>query len=101
MNWPAVASGRLFFQLAPVTFNPDVAATPVDPVPFDPAGVGVRWLDIVSGNPYVAMAVPTVIAVVPGPAWMLTGWGRNDFNTVRRGRADTNNDLGLCKACNK
>jgi hypothetical protein len=84
-----------------VTFNPDVAAAALIPMAANPMGVGVGWLDIVSGNPHVTVAVPTVIAVVPGPAWVLVGWGRDYFNAMRRGRADTDDNLGLCNACNK
>jgi hypothetical protein len=85
----------------PVAFDPDIAATSMIPVTLDPAGVGVGGLGIVSRNPDVAVAVPAVIAVMPGPAWVLAWHGWNDFNGARWGWSDANNDLGLCNACNK
>jgi hypothetical protein len=84
-----------------VTFDPNIAATPVVPVTGDPVGVGVGWFGVVSGDPNVAVAVPAVIAVVPGPTGMLAGYGGNDFVRSLRRRADANDDLGLCNACNK
>jgi hypothetical protein len=87
--------------LAPVAFNPDVAAASVGPVAADPDGVGVWRFHIVSGNPDVAVAVPAVVAVVPGPAGVLVWWWRDYLNRVRWGRADSDDDLGLCDARNK
>jgi hypothetical protein len=88
-------------SLAPVAFDPDIAAVSVGPVAFDPAGVGVGWFDVGSGNPDVAVAVPAVVAGVPGPVGMLMRWDRDDFNRTRRWWTDADDDLGLCDACYK
>jgi hypothetical protein len=81
-----------------VTFNPDVAATPVIPVAVDPARVGVGWFNVVSGNPDISIAVPAVVACVPCPVGVLMWWWRYDF--VRSfGGTDTDNDLSLSHAC--
>jgi hypothetical protein len=83
-----------------VAFNPDVAAAPVVPVTVDPAGVGVGWFHVGSGNPDVAIAVPAVVAGVPGPVGVFVWRTRNDFMWPLGG-TDTDDDLGLCNACNK
>jgi hypothetical protein len=85
--------------LAPVAFNPDVAFAVMIPVPGDPVGVSMGRFNIVSGDPDVAIAVPTVITVVPSPAGMLVGW-RRDVLDGACGRANANNNLGLSDACN-
>jgi hypothetical protein len=84
-----------------VTFDPDVAAATVVPVAWNPAGVGVRWLNIVSGDPDVVVAVPAVIALVPGPTGVLVRRRGNNLDGTRWGWADANDDLGLCDACHK
>jgi hypothetical protein len=84
-----------------VAFDPNIATVTLVPVTGDPAGVGVGWFDVGSRDPDVAVTVPAVIAVVPGPTGMLAGYGGNDFVRSLRGRADANDDLGLCNACNK
>jgi hypothetical protein len=84
-------------RLAPVSFHPDPTAAAADPATFDPACAGTRWCYVGAGNPDVAVAVPTVVAGVPGPVPML-GWGRrNDF--ARTGwRPDADDHLSLCHA---
>jgi hypothetical protein len=78
-----------------VSFDPDPAAAAMVPVSFDPTGVGVGWFDVGAGNPDVAVAVPTVIAGVPGPVTMLSWGRRNDFVRAFR-RSDTDDHLSLC-----
>jgi hypothetical protein len=85
-------------RLAPVAFDPNVAAIVMGPVTVDPDGVGVGWFHVGSGDPDVGVAVPAVIASVPGPIGVLMGWGRNVLD--RTGRwADPDDDLGLCNTC--
>jgi hypothetical protein len=81
-------------RLAPVAFDPDVTAAAVGPVAFNPASVGVGWFHVGSGNPDIAVAVPTVVAGVPGPVTMLGRRSRNDFVGACR-RPDADDDLGL------
>jgi hypothetical protein len=84
--------------LAPVAFGVNITFTMVVPMTINPSSVGMGWLLIRSGHPDVAIAVPTVIAAVPGPITML-GWRwRNDFVRTCRG-PDTNYNLGLCNTC--
>jgi hypothetical protein len=83
-----------------MAFDPDIATAMVVPVAIDPARVGVRWFDVVSGNPDVAITVPTMVAGVPCPAGMLVGRGRDNFMGPFR-RTDADDDLGLCYACHK
>jgi hypothetical protein len=76
-----------------VAFLPDPASVVLDPVAFNPVGVRVGWLFVGSGNPDVGMAVPAVVAGVPGPVGMLVERGRNGF--YRAGWwADADYDLG-------
>ena len=90
-----------FRLVPPMTFDPNIATVALVPVTGDPVGVGVGWFGVVSVDPDVVVAVPAVIAVVPGPTRVLVWWGGNDFNGARRRRSDANNDLSLCNACNK
>jgi hypothetical protein len=83
-----------------VTFYPDVASAVVVPVSGDPVGVGVGWFDVVSGDPDIPVAVPAMIAVVPGPVGVLVGRGRHFLMGPFRW-TDANYDLGLCDACKK
>jgi hypothetical protein len=83
-----------------VTFYPDVAAAVVVPVSGDPTGVVVGWFDVGSGDPDVAVAVPAVIAFVPGPFKVLVGWGWHNLMGAFRW-TDANYNLGLCDACSK
>jgi hypothetical protein len=85
----------------PVTFDPDVAAMALVPVTGDPVGVGVGWFDVGSGDPDVAVTVPAMVAIVPGPARVFVRRDGDNFDWTRRGRADSDDDLGLCNACNK
>jgi hypothetical protein len=48
-----------------------------------------------SGNPDIALSVPAVVAIVPGPVAMLGRRRRNAF-AGRRRRTDTDGDLSLC-----
>jgi hypothetical protein len=57
-------------------------------------GVGMGWLLIGTGDPDVALSVPAVVAVVPGPVAVLGRWRRDDF-AGRRWRPDADGDLGL------
>ena len=63
--------------LAPVSFYPDVAVVVMVPVTVDPAGVGMRRLLVDAWNPDVPVAVPAVVACVPGPIGVLVGRRRN------------------------
>jgi hypothetical protein len=92
---------RDFRLVTPVTFDPDVAAVVLVPVTGDPVGVGVGRFDVGSGDPDVAVAVPTMVAIVPGPARVFVRGDRDHFDWTRRGRTDSDHDLGLCNACNK
>jgi hypothetical protein len=88
------------FGLTPVAFDPDPATVMVGPVTFIPSGVRMGWFYVGSGNPDVAVAVPAVVASVPGPFTML-GWRRrNDFMGTLRW-TDADNDLGLGDACSE
>jgi hypothetical protein len=84
-------------RLAPVAFDPDPAAAAVGPVAFDPAGAGVGRFHVGSGNPDVGVAVPAVVAGMPGPVAMLGRRRRNDFVGACR-RPYTDDDLGLGNA---
>jgi hypothetical protein len=92
---------RDFRLVVPVTFDPDVAAVALVPVTADPVGVGVGWLGVVSGDPDVAVAVPAMVAIVPGPARVFAGCDGDYFDWTRRGRADSDDDLGLRNTRNK
>jgi len=63
--------------------------------------MGIGGLSVVSGDPDVSVTIPAVIAVMPGPTGVLVwGWG-DDFDWTRRGRANPDDNLGLCDARNK
>jgi len=81
-----------------VAFYPHIAVVVVVPVACYPFGVGVWGGLIGAGNPYVAVAVPAVVAVVPGPLGMLVGRGRDGFANRGR-RTNANYNLGLRDAC--
>jgi hypothetical protein len=81
-----------------VTFTPDVAVAVVVPVAVYPASVGVGWLNVGSGDPDVTIAIPPVIAGVPGIVGVLVGRGRDALNGAR-GWTDTDYDLALCDTC--
>ena len=83
-----------------MAFDPDVAFAVMVPMPVHPMSMGMGWFDVGSGDPDVGVAVPAVIAGVPGPIGVLMGWGRNVLD--RTGRwADPDDDLGSCNACRK
>jgi hypothetical protein len=92
---PLIKLAPVSFDLAPVAFDPDPSIATAIPVAGDPTGVGVGWFDVITGDPYVLVAVPTVIAFVPGPAGVLVGWRRDYFNGAWWRRTDANDDLGL------
>ena len=56
--WRAIGPARHgiegFFSLTPVTFYPDVAVAVMVPVAGDPAGMGMGWFHVGSGDPDVA-----------------------------------------------
>jgi hypothetical protein len=82
-----------------MAFDPDVATATVIPVAFDPVSMWVGGLLIASGDPDVTLAIPAVIAVMPGPITVLGwGWG-NDFDGARWRRADADDDLGAGRKC--
>ena len=81
--------------LAPVAFDPDIAATAMGPVSLHPTRMRMRWLSVVAGNPYVAATVPAMVAGLPDPVTMLWRRGGNHFDRARRRRADADDDLGI------
>jgi hypothetical protein len=81
-----------------VTFAPDIAVAVVVPVAIYPLCVSVGWFHVGSGNPDVAVAVPAVIAGVPGPVGMFVRRRGNNFMGSFR-RTDANDNLGSCNAC--
>jgi hypothetical protein len=86
--------------LPPVAFNPDVALRALLPGTSDPVGVGMRWLDIVTGHPDIVIAFPAVIPVVPGPVGMLMRRWRNGLNRAL-GWSDVDVNLSLSDACSQ
>jgi hypothetical protein len=83
--------------LTPVTFNPDIAFAMMIPVPANPVGMGMRWLDVISGDPDVRMAIPTMVAFMPGPSRMLVRRWRYGFDGSRRW-PNADHNLGLSNA---
>jgi hypothetical protein len=83
-----------------MTFGPDIAFTSAVPMTVDPAGVWMRRLLIDTGNPDVAVTVPTMIATMPGPIAMLGWrWWNNFMRTFRW--SNTNDNLGLGNTCDE
>jgi hypothetical protein len=82
-------------DLAPVALMPDLAAALVTPLAWDPDGSGPGRFGVVALNPDVATAVPAVIAGFPNPIAMGAGWSGNDLDGTRRGRSDTDHNLGI------
>ena len=72
-------------RLAPVAIAPDVAAALVDPFASNPDGVSVGWLDIRSADPDVAISVPAVVALMPGPVGVFVRWWGYALDDVGRG----------------
>jgi hypothetical protein len=68
------------------------------PMTINPNGVRMWGALVDPGNPDVAVAIPTVIATVPGPITMLGGRRRNDFMRTFRW-PNTNDNLGLGNTC--
>jgi hypothetical protein len=68
-------------------------AATMRPVAFNPVGVGMGWLNVASGNPYISVAVPAVIAGVPGPVTVLRRGRRDNFYRTRRWWADADDNL--------
>jgi len=84
-----------------MAFDPNVAAMVVVPVTANPVSVLVGRLDVVAGDPDVSVTVPTVIAVMPGPTWVLVWWGWDDFYGVRWGWSNADNNLGSGGKCGR
>jgi hypothetical protein len=62
-----------------VSFNPDVASAAMSPVAIYPMGMRVWGLLVNAGDPDIAVAIPAMIAVMPGPITMLGRRRRDDF----------------------
>jgi len=73
-----------------VALDQDIAVTAMFPVMGNPDRIGMRRMNPTAVNPDVAVAVPTVIAVVPDPAGMR--WMVVDLDD-RLGRRYANDDL--------
>ena len=87
-------------ELAPVSFNPDVAAAGVAPMAGNPTGSATRGRHINAGNPDVASAVPAVVSAAPDPVAVRV-WRRWNHFAARRRRSDANGNLRLSNACRK
>jgi hypothetical protein len=81
-----------------VSFYPDVAVVVMVPVTFDPAGVRMRRLLVYAWNPDVSVAVPAVVACVPGPIGVLVR-GRRNYLVDWRWWTDAYHDLGVRYTC--
>ena len=90
--WVLVAARSAL--VAPVAFDPDVAAWAGAPVAFNPVGSAVGRLGPVAANPDVTAAVPAVVARLPNPAGMRRGG--NDFYGTRGWRSDADDYLSSC-----
>ena len=72
---------------------PDVASALGTPLAFNPNSAAMGRAAVATGNPDVAVTVPTVIAGDPDPV-AVNGWGRgDDFYGARRRRANADHDL--------
>jgi hypothetical protein len=76
-----------------VAFYPDIASAAVVPVAFYPVGVGVGGRHVAAGDPDIGVAVPAVVAGVPGPIAVLGRRCGDDFHRARWGRADADDNL--------
>jgi len=86
-----------FVRLAPVSFDPNVFAVAMVPVAFDPASVWMWRRNVLAGDPNVGVAVPAMIAGVPGPVAVLVRRRWNHFVRTRR-RANGDVNLSCCDA---
>src|ERR1019366_8930027 len=83
-------------NLLPVARVPDVATALFAPVAFDPDGPAMGWAGIVTVCPYIAVAIPAVVARNPDIALV---WRRgDDFDGARRGWANADDDLRVGNA---
>jgi hypothetical protein len=71
---------------------PDVAAAAGTPVAFYPVGALKGRALVTAGDPNVAVAVPAVVAGVPGPTG--AGGDGDDLDGTRGWGADADDDLG-------
>src|SRR5471030_1153633 len=71
------------------------------PMTGDPVGATVRWLLIHAWDPYIALAIPAVVPLMPSPIGMLVRWRGYHFDDGSR-RTDSNHPLRLsCAGCEK
>ena len=71
------------------------------PASSDPAGMGMRRLDVRAGNPNVVVALPAVVASVPNPVAVLWWKWRTGFDDAS-GRSDADDNLCAChERCGK
>jgi hypothetical protein len=77
-----------------VTIVPDVATALMNPLASNPDGVAMGWLDIGSGDPDVAISVPAMVALMPGPVGVFARRWRHALDDVGRG-TDANDDLSV------
>ena len=83
-----------------MAFYPDVAIVVMIPVAGYPVGVGAGWGFIDAGYPDVSVAVPAMVAVVPGPVGVLV-WRRGNALVDRGRRTNANYDLRLGNTCGR
>ena len=79
--------------LTPVAFDHDPAVAAPFPVMGNPNGAIMRRMRPVAMNPYVAVTIPTMIAIVPHPSGMR--WMLMMLNDRRR-RCNAHNNLCQC-----
>jgi hypothetical protein len=83
-----------------VALDPNISVVAMVPVAGYPVGMGVGWGFVGAGNPDVAVAVPAVIACMPGPVGVLVGRRRDAL--MNRGRGtNANYNLGLGDTCSE
>jgi hypothetical protein len=82
-----------------VTLTPVVAATAFDPTAGNPDSTTPRGSGIETGNPDIGMAIPTVIAGMPGPVRMLARLYGDYFARRRWRRPDTHDHLCVSNSC--
>ena len=80
----------------PVAFMPYMSATFGTPFAGNPYCSAMRWMTILTIYPYIAVAIPAMIARHP----YVSGASCWDyFDWMRWWGAYTNNDLGICSEC--